>query len=302
MGRRAAQRRWAGAAGGAHRRGRGRARAARCCRAPAARRRPHAGAVRDPTSTRSSSSDRARGSSCASDCARCSMRGPSRPARACRSPTARSCGRYASPTTSTSTPRLSTRRTSARSSGRARRAVRENWRHMPVGYHGRASSVVVSGTPVRRPRGQVALGELAPTRELDLECELGYVCGPTAVGPIASTRADEHIFGVVLVNDWSARDIQRRRVRAARPVQRQVVRDVDVGVDHAAGRAAQSARRTACARPRAGAVPARRRAVAARRRARDRAQRRDHLASAARATSTGRPRRCSRTSRSTARP
>src|SRR5258708_5230034 len=63
--------------------------------------------------------------------------------------------------------------------------VRENWRFMPVGYHGRASSIIVSGTPVRRPRGQVALGELAPTRELDLECELGFVCGPTARGPVA---------------------------------------------------------------------------------------------------------------------
>ena len=87
--------------------------------------------------------------------------------------------------------------------------MRENWRQMPVGYHGRASTVVVSGTPVRRPRGQVALGELAPTRELDVECELGYVCGPTTAGPIAIDRAEEHIFGVVLVNDWSARDVQR---------------------------------------------------------------------------------------------
>jgi fumarylacetoacetase len=88
-------------------------------------------------------------------------------------------------------------------------AVRENWRHMPIGYHGRASTVVVSGTPVRRPRGQVAYGELAPTRELDVECELGYVCGPTSAGAIEIDRAEEHIFGVVLVNDWSARDVQR---------------------------------------------------------------------------------------------
>jgi len=88
-------------------------------------------------------------------------------------------------------------------------AVRESWRHMPIAYHGRASTVVVSGTPVRRPRGQVALGELAPTGALDVECELGYVCGPTTAGPIAIDDADEHIFGVVLVNDWSARDIQR---------------------------------------------------------------------------------------------
>ncbi|HWC27657.1 MAG TPA: fumarylacetoacetate hydrolase family protein, partial [Solirubrobacteraceae bacterium] len=87
--------------------------------------------------------------------------------------------------------------------------VRANWRHLPVAYHGRSSTIVVSGTPVRRPRGQIAPGRLAPTRELDLECEVGYVCGPSAAGPIAIDRAEEHIFGVVLVNDWSARDIQR---------------------------------------------------------------------------------------------
>ena len=88
-------------------------------------------------------------------------------------------------------------------------AVHENWRHMPVGYHGRASTVMVSGTPVRRPRGQVAPGEMAPTRALDLECEVGFVCGPSVRGPIAVDDADAHLFGVVLVNDWSARDIQR---------------------------------------------------------------------------------------------
>jgi fumarylacetoacetase len=96
--------------------------------------------------------------------------------------------------------------------------VRPNWHHMPVGYHGRASSVVVSGTPVRRPRGQVALGELAPTRELDLECELGLVCGPTARGPIAVDDAERHIFGVVLVNDWSARDVQRAEYEPLGPL------------------------------------------------------------------------------------
>lgn len=87
--------------------------------------------------------------------------------------------------------------------------LRENWRRMPIAYHGRASTIVVSGTPVARPRGQVRLGELAPTRELDLECELGYICGPSACGPIAIDDAEQHIFGVVLVNDWSARDVQR---------------------------------------------------------------------------------------------
>jgi fumarylacetoacetase len=87
--------------------------------------------------------------------------------------------------------------------------VRANWRHMPVGYHGRASTIVVSGSEIRRPQGQTALGVLAPTAQLDLECELGYVCGPSAAGPIAIERAEQHIFGVVLVNDWSARDVQR---------------------------------------------------------------------------------------------
>ena len=87
--------------------------------------------------------------------------------------------------------------------------VRDNWRHMPVGYHGRASTIVVSGTDVRRPSGQTVLGTLSPTAQLDLECELGYVCGPSIPGPIPIDRAEQHIFGVVLVNDWSARDIQR---------------------------------------------------------------------------------------------
>ena len=86
--------------------------------------------------------------------------------------------------------------------------VRDNWRHMPVGYHGRASTVVVSGTAITRPRGQTRPGLLAPTAQLDLEAELGYVCAGAA-GPIAIDRAEEHVFGVVLVNDWSARDVQR---------------------------------------------------------------------------------------------
>jgi fumarylacetoacetase len=88
-------------------------------------------------------------------------------------------------------------------------AVRDNWRRMPIAYHGRASTVVVSQTPIRRPRGQTAPGTLEPTAQLDLEAELGYVCGPSITGPVPIDRAEEHIFGVVLVNDWSARDIQR---------------------------------------------------------------------------------------------
>ncbi len=89
-----------------------------------------------------------------------------------------------------------------------------NWRRLPVGYHGRAGSVVVSGTDVVRPRGQLleetGLPVYAPSRRLDLELELGFVVGvPSARGePVPVDRFAEHVFGVVLVNDWSARDIQ----------------------------------------------------------------------------------------------
>jgi fumarylacetoacetase len=90
-----------------------------------------------------------------------------------------------------------------------------NWRHLPVGYHGRASTVVVSGTPVQRPHGQTKPGDgppvEGPTRALDIELEVGFVTGPgNALGvPIDADDAGDHIFGMVLVNDWSARDIQR---------------------------------------------------------------------------------------------
>jgi fumarylacetoacetase len=86
-----------------------------------------------------------------------------------------------------------------------------NWRELPVGYHGRAGSVVVSGTPVRRPRGQLpADGRPAfgPSQRLDIELELGFVTGPPGTR-IATEAAPDHVFGFVLVNDWSARDIQR---------------------------------------------------------------------------------------------
>src|SRR5918995_1906968 len=89
-----------------------------------------------------------------------------------------------------------------------------NWRRLPVGYHGRAGTVVVSGTDVVRPCGQY-LGEdgeptFGPSRRLDIELELGFVVGvPSAIGePVPVGRALEHVFGVVLLNDWSARDIQ----------------------------------------------------------------------------------------------
>jgi fumarylacetoacetase len=88
-----------------------------------------------------------------------------------------------------------------------------NWRHLPVGYHGRAGTVVVSGTPVRRPRGQRRAGEtveFGPSQRLDIEAEVGFVVGsPSPLGSRVGTDGfRDHVFGVVLVNDWSARDIQ----------------------------------------------------------------------------------------------
>lgn len=86
-----------------------------------------------------------------------------------------------------------------------------NYRHVPVAYHGRASSVVLSGTPVRRPCGQLGEGRFGPTEQLDYEVELGVVVAEG--NPLGTTvpvaAAAGRIFGFVLVNDWSARDIQR---------------------------------------------------------------------------------------------
>jgi fumarylacetoacetase len=90
-----------------------------------------------------------------------------------------------------------------------------NWRHLPIGYHGRAGTVVVSGTPVTRPAGQrKAPDEPAPTygpsRRLDIEAELGFVVGaPSELGSaVPFTGLADHVFGVTGLNDWSARDIQ----------------------------------------------------------------------------------------------
>jgi fumarylacetoacetase len=89
-----------------------------------------------------------------------------------------------------------------------------NWRHLPIGYHGRAGTVVVSGTDVIRPSGQRrdASGEIVfgPSTRLDIEAEVGFVVGvPSVLGqPITLADFDRHVFGVCLVNDWSARDIQ----------------------------------------------------------------------------------------------
>ncbi|XP_029412129.1 fumarylacetoacetase isoform X1 [Nannospalax galili] len=95
-------------------------------------------------------------------------------------------------------------------------ALMPNWLHLPVGYHGRASSIVVSGTPIRRPMGQMRPDNSKPPvygacKLLDMELEMAFFVGPgNRFGePIPISKAHEHIFGMVLMNDWSARDIQQ---------------------------------------------------------------------------------------------
>ncbi len=88
-----------------------------------------------------------------------------------------------------------------------------NWRHLPVAYHGRAGTVVVSGTGIRRPHGQLPGADgptFGPSRRLDFELEVGFVTGdgPGPGTAIGADEAEHHIFGLCLVNDWSARDIQ----------------------------------------------------------------------------------------------
>ncbi|MFI5838299.1 fumarylacetoacetate hydrolase family protein [Catenuloplanes sp. NPDC051500] len=84
-----------------------------------------------------------------------------------------------------------------------------NWKHLPIGYHGRAGTVVVSGTEIRRPSGPLGPGEFGPTRKLDFEAEVGFVVGVPSDGPVRIDDFADHVFGVCLVNDWSARDVQR---------------------------------------------------------------------------------------------
>lgn len=97
-------------------------------------------------------------------------------------------------------------------------ALQPNYKHLPVGYHGRASSVVPSGHPIRRPNGQILTNPAAtpkvpafsPCKKLDIELELAaFVCKGNKLGePIPIDKAEDHLFGLVLMNDWSARDIQ----------------------------------------------------------------------------------------------
>ena len=98
----------------------------------------------------------------------------------------------------------------------AENALPPNWKHLPIAYHGRASSIVVSGTPVRRPQGQTMPPEatqpqFGPTQKLDFELEMAFVIGKdTTLGqPISVADAEDYIFGLLLFNDWSARDIQQ---------------------------------------------------------------------------------------------
>ncbi|PLL10493.1 fumarylacetoacetase [Tabrizicola sp. TH137] len=103
-------------------------------------------------------------------------------------------------------------------------ALPPNWLHIPIGYNGRASSVVVSGTDVRRPWGQVkgpdhAVPSFQPSRRFDIELEMGAVVGTPSIGPVTVAEADDMIFGYVLLNDWSARDIQAWEYQPLGPFQ-----------------------------------------------------------------------------------
>ncbi|WP_424977744.1 fumarylacetoacetase [Leisingera sp. S232] len=103
-------------------------------------------------------------------------------------------------------------------------ALPPNWLHIPIGYNGRASSVVVSGTDVRRPWGQLKgpnddQPRWAPCARFDIELEVGAIVGTPSDGPITVQEADDNIFGYVLLNDWSARDIQAWEYQPLGPFQ-----------------------------------------------------------------------------------
>ncbi|SNS59407.1 fumarylacetoacetase [Tropicimonas sediminicola] len=103
-------------------------------------------------------------------------------------------------------------------------ALPPNWLHIPIGYNGRASSVVISGTDIRRPWGQLKGPDMeapifAPSRRFDLELEMGAIVGRSSSGPVSVQQADDMIFGYVLLNDWSARDIQAWEYQPLGPFQ-----------------------------------------------------------------------------------
>jgi fumarylacetoacetase len=95
-----------------------------------------------------------------------------------------------------------------------------NWKHLPIGYHGRSGTIVPSGTPVTRPRGQRP-GDGGPTfgpsRRLDFEAEVGFVVGTGSSAPVLVSEFAEHVFGVFLLNDWSSRDLQAWESRPLGP-------------------------------------------------------------------------------------
>ncbi|MEM8655712.1 MAG: fumarylacetoacetase [Pseudomonadota bacterium] len=106
----------------------------------------------------------------------------------------------------------------------AENALPPNWLHIPIGYNGRASSVVVSGTDIRRPWGQLKSPEhdtpaFLPSRRFDMELEMGAIVGMSSDGPLSVDAADGAIFGYVLLNDWSARDIQAWEYQPLGPFQ-----------------------------------------------------------------------------------
>lgn len=106
----------------------------------------------------------------------------------------------------------------------AENALPPNWLHIPIGYNGRASSVVVSGTDIRRPWGQLKgpndeKPRFAPCKRFDIELEMGAIVGTPSTGPVSVQEADDNIFGYVLLNDWSARDIQAWEYQPLGPFQ-----------------------------------------------------------------------------------
>ena len=103
-------------------------------------------------------------------------------------------------------------------------ALPPNWLHIPIGYNGRASSVVISGTEIHRPWGQLKSPDhdrpaFLPSRRFDFELEMGAIVGTPSKGPISVDQADANIFGYVLLNDWSARDIQAWEYQPLGPFQ-----------------------------------------------------------------------------------
>ena len=106
----------------------------------------------------------------------------------------------------------------------AENALPPNWLHLPIGYNGRASSVIIAGSDIRRPWGQLkgpddTLPRFAPSARFDFELELGAIVGTDSFGPVTIDEADQMIFGYVLLNDWSARDIQAWEYQPLGPFQ-----------------------------------------------------------------------------------